>query len=101
MVRMVLWGFILCTTALVHSASIALEDIEEYYDDYEYSDENMDTETQKDVLITQSRKSRLLFENDEFNIERESSAINFRASDRGGVLRGSFSKQRKSHIRQF
>jgi len=56
MVRMVLWGFILYTNALVHSASIAVEDIEDYY---EYSDENMETETKKDGLITQSQRSRV------------------------------------------
>jgi len=56
MVSMVLWGFILYTNALVHSASIAVEDIEDYY---EYSDENMETETKKDGLITQSQRSRV------------------------------------------
>ena len=80
MIWLIILGFVLHQAAFVISASITTEASNEYYDDYEYSDEYTETETEVETKI-QIPRSRVLFEDDEFEEESDSNAINFRVSD--------------------
>ena len=80
MIWLILSGFVLHQAAFVFSASITRETSTEYYDDYEYSDEYTETETEVETKV-QIPRSRVIFEDDEFEEESDSNAINFRVSD--------------------
>jgi len=77
MIRLLVWSCVIysCVTR-GFSASIDIEDSEEYYDDYLYSQEE-ETE-QSESLVP---RSRVLFDNDQENEEADSSAIKFSAED--------------------
>jgi hypothetical protein len=80
MIWLILLGFVLHQVAFVFSASITMEASTEFYDDYEYGNEYTETETEVETKI-QIPRSRVLFEDDEFEAVSDPNAINFRVSD--------------------
>eukprot|EP00091_Calanus_sinicus_P013847 TRINITY_DN30773_c0_g1_i1.p1 TRINITY_DN30773_c0_g1~~TRINITY_DN30773_c0_g1_i1.p1 ORF type:complete len:104 (+),score=21.39 TRINITY_DN30773_c0_g1_i1:67-378(+) len=76
MLRLILLlAFVLCQVASSFSASIPTT---EYYDYYEYSEEYSEEEVETRI---QMPRSRVLFEDDEFVEESDSSAINYKDGD--------------------
>eukprot|EP00092_Neocalanus_flemingeri_P027772 GFUD01030146.1.p1 GENE.GFUD01030146.1~~GFUD01030146.1.p1 ORF type:complete len:350 (-),score=77.24 GFUD01030146.1:126-1175(-) len=79
MVRVMVWGFLLCQAAFIFSASISTgaEDSTEvdYDTDYEYSDEYIETESEEEEADIPRPRSRVLFDEEE-----NSSIIHFKVS---------------------
>ena len=80
MPKLVVCGFILCQAAFLYSASITTDTTVHYDEEYAYSDEYIETETEQVETRRQIPRSRVLFEDDEFGGEKDSSAINFKVS---------------------
>jgi len=79
MIRLLVWWcvFYSCVTMGI-SASITTEYSDEIYDDYLYSQEQ--EEEQSEAILVDPR-SRILFDNDEVNEQTDSSAVNFSTKD--------------------
>merc|ERR1712179_145170 len=79
MIRLLVWWCVIysCVT-MVFSSSIDTEYSDEYYDDYLYSQEQEEEQSEAISLIP---KSRVLFDDDEVNEQTDSSAVNFSTKD--------------------
>merc|ERR1711970_1086836 len=79
MIRLLVWWCVIysCVT-MVLSASIDTEYSDEYYDDYLYSQEQ---EEEQSEAISVDTRSRVLFDDDEVNEETDSSAVKFSTKD--------------------
>merc|ERR1711962_1478897 len=79
MIRLLVWWCVIysCVT-MVFSASIDTEYSDEYYDNYLYSQEQ---EEEQSEAISVDTRSRVLFDDDEANEQTDSSAVNFSTKD--------------------
>ena len=79
MIRLLVWWCVIysCVT-MVFSASIDTEYSDEYYDDYLYSQEQ---EEEQSEAISVDTRSRVLFDDDEANEQTDSSAVKFNTKD--------------------
>merc|ERR1712001_635437 len=79
MIRLLVWWCVIysCVT-MVFSASIDTEYSDEYYDDYLYSQEQ---EEEQSEAISVDTRSRVLFDDDEANVQTDSSAVKFNTKE--------------------